>query len=113
MIKTICLSSILLFLIVCCHRGNNIQSVKDVPDWLQSKIDTMSSYEEYEGTILYRYKWKGAYVYHFDIPNSTCKYCAMYVQSGDTLYFANEPELQDFLHKKTDEEFLWEWRRNL
>ena len=73
----------------------------------------MSAYEEYEGTVLYRYKWKGAYVYHFEIPNSTCKYCAMYLQSGDTVLFANESEFQDFLHNKTDDELLWEWQGRL
>jgi hypothetical protein len=109
MTKFIFVVSFLLLLPVGCQRNNDVQSIKDVPEWLQAKIDTMSLYQEYEGTQLYRYKWRGASVYHFIIPNSTCLYCALYIQSGDTLFFAHETEFQDFLHNKIDDALLWEW----
>jgi hypothetical protein len=113
MIKVIFVSSFLLLLIIGCHRENNVQSVKDAPEWLKSKIDTMLSYQEYEGTRLYHYKWNGADIYHFEIPNSTCLYCAMYLQSGDTLLFSSETEFQDFLRSKTDSTLIWEWPEKL
>jgi hypothetical protein len=113
MFRIIFISTLLLLFVCGCHKYNSIQSIKEAPEWLQNKIDTMSLYQEYEGTILYRYKWQGAYIYHFEIPNSTCLYCAMYIQSGDTLLFVNESEFQDFLHNKTDSALIWEWHEKL
>ena len=111
MVKSLIVSAFIL--IVGCSRNNNGQSIKDAPEWLQNKIDTMMSYPEYEGTKLYRYKWKGATIYHFEIHNSTCLYCAMYIQNGEPLWFANESEFQEFLHNKTEDTFLWEWTQKL
>ena len=105
--------TVLLFFTGGCLRKHNIPSVNDAPEWLQSKIDTMLVYQEYEGTKLYRYRWRGAAIYHFEIPNSTCLYCAMYLQNGDTLFFANESEFRDFLHNKTDSTLIWEWSEKL
>jgi hypothetical protein len=103
------IAAFLFLLVIGCQKDHTASSIDHAPEWLQAKLDTMSSYEEYEGTTLYRYKWNGADIYHFEIPNSTCLYCEMYTQGGDKIFFASETEFQDFLKTKKDSSLIWEW----
>ncbi len=68
----------------------------DIPQWLEVKIDAMSTDLYYGGTVVYRYTWHNAYVYHIDIPASSCAYCEVYNQNGMKIQFTTDAILKDF-----------------
>jgi hypothetical protein len=110
--RIVFISFLTVLCIAGCQKNRNADEGK-MPEWAKSTIDSISTIEEYEGTILYRYTWNNEYVYHFEIPISTCTYCQLFNQSGIKVVFASESQFQDFLNKKTETEVLWEWNKKL
>jgi hypothetical protein len=102
--RIIFISSLLLLLVFGCQKDSG-----KIPQWLKITIDSISTIQEYEGTTVYRYTWKNEYLYHIEIPISTCTYCELYNQSGTKIIFASDDQFRDFLDNKTDQEVLWEW----
>jgi hypothetical protein len=110
---SVLMASLVVALLFGCQQNKGTGSSKDIPEWLQSTIDSISTIEEYEGTTVYRYTWNNEYLYHFEIPMSTCTYCALYNHSGVKVLFTSDSQFHDFLEKKTDGVVLWEWRGKL
>jgi hypothetical protein len=99
----------LLLLLNGCNKDSGVQPSSDQPEWLRIKIDSMSANHDYSGTKVFRYKWRGDFVYHIEIPVSSCIYCELYTPEGVKIKFADNNELQDFMNNKTDMVLIWEW----
>lgn len=109
MLKRIIILSFLLLGLTGCDQDSGVQPSTDQPEWLRIKIDSMSANQDYSGTQIFRYKWKGEFAYHIEIPLSSCIYCELYTHEGTKIKFVNETEFQDFLTHKTDKVLVWEW----
>ncbi len=106
--------SIFLFIIVflclsSCIKDTSPITTSDTPDWLNNYIENIKDDPSYFGTTIYRYSWKGNFVYHIMIPISSCAYCETYYFSGEKIVFANNM-FQDFMNNKKNEFIVWEWK---
>lgn len=110
--KILCVFFLTLFLLNC--RGDSINAPfdfeRDTPQWLKDKIEQISDDKYYIGTTIYRYEWQDNYVYHFDIPVSSCMYCDVFNQAGIKLNFNNDEELLDFINNRKNEIVVWCWQ---
>jgi len=113
MYRVVFISSLLLLLAFGCNKEASVEVTSDIPNWLQDKIDSMSINQYYVGTVVYRYKWNNEYVYHIEIPISSCAYCEVYNYNGTKIQFENDTQFQDFLNNKTDQVLIWEWTKKL
>jgi hypothetical protein len=105
--RYIFLSFILIVLLYGCEKESSTGVYNGIPQWLEAKIDSMSTDLFYGGTVVYRYTWHHEYVYHIDIPASSCAYCEVYNQNGIKIQFMTDTELKDFLDNKTDPVVIW------
>jgi hypothetical protein len=96
-----------LLLLGCSEVVGPFDCATDTPDWLKTKLESLSS--GYWGTTVYRYEWRGEPVYHFEVPVSSCAYCELYGQDGERLQFADQGEFEDFLANKENETLICEW----
>ncbi|MGE5354208.1 MAG: hypothetical protein ACM3P0_19130 [Acidobacteriota bacterium] len=113
MLKILFISIIFLAGIAGCKKENSVEPFnyeKDTPAWLKEKINTMSQDKSYLGMKVFRYDWKGGYVYYFDIPTSSCAFCDIYDQDGNKISFSNEKMTQDFLNNRKNQVLIWEWK---
>jgi hypothetical protein len=116
MLRIIFVSSFLLFVLLGCKKENSVEPFnyeRDTPGWLKAKIDTISNHREYYGTKVFRYEWNRKYVYHFQIPISSCAYCEIYNQDGNKITFSDDNVFQEFLKNKKNETLIWEWKTKL
>jgi hypothetical protein len=60
------------------------------------------------GTKVFRYGWRGKYVYHIFIPISSCAYCEVYGQQGNKIQLANDTVVQDYIFNRKNEILVWE-----
>ena len=109
--RVVFISSLLLLLVFGCNKETSVEVTNDIPHWLQDKIDSMSINQYYVGTVVYRYKWNNEYVYHIEIPISSCAYCEAFNQSGIKIQFTSDTQFQDFLNNKTDQVLIWAWKK--
>lgn len=93
----------------CADSVGPFDCAADAPDWLRTRLESLSPSSDYFGTTVYRYEWRGAPVYHIEIPVSSCAFCEVYNQSGEQVEFADEAEFQDFLENKENEARVCEW----
>ena len=101
---------IIVFYNLCsCIKDTSPISTGDTPDWLNNYIENIQDNPDYFGTIIYRYNWKGNFIYHIMIPISSCAYCEVYYHSGEKIVFENNM-LQDFMNNKKNEVIVWEWK---
>ena len=111
MVKTL---AIFLFIIVLlflssCIKDTSPIKTGDTPDWLNNYIENIKDDPSYIGTIIYRYNWKGNFVYYIMIPISSCAYCDVYYHSGEKIVFDNNM-LHDFMNNKKNEFIVWKWK---
>jgi hypothetical protein len=109
--RMIFISSLLFLLVAGCYKDTRIEASNDIPEWLKVKTDSMSADRDYFGTKVYRYKWNNEYVYHIEIPISSCLYCELYDQRGTKIQLADNTQLQTFLNNRTDQVLVWEWAK--
>lgn len=102
-------SLISLLLVGCSDSVGPFDCATDAPNWLSTRLESLSPSSDYIGTTVYRYEWRGAPVYHIEIPVSSCAYCELYDQTGEQMEFADEAEFQDFLENKANEAQVCEW----
>jgi hypothetical protein len=96
-----------------CQHDLGIESFefeRDTPGWLKVRIEAMAVDPYYAGTVVYRHEWKGMFVYHVDIPLSSCAYCEVYDQAGNRIQFASDGALQDYLTNRRNELVVWHQR---
>jgi len=86
---------------ICCQ--NNI--IKENPAWLKYRINSLLDNQNDFGAVIFRYKWNNMYVYHVQIPISSCAYCELYDQDGKKIIFSSDSLRYDFLKKKSDNTF--------
>ena len=79
----------------------------DAPGWLVAKLGTL---HDMWGTRVYRYEWRGEFVYYIEIPMSSCAYCELYDRDGKDIQFSDDDEFQDFLANKDNEVLVCEWK---
>ncbi|WP_185957246.1 hypothetical protein [Gracilimonas mengyeensis] len=108
--KIIIISFLLLLMIGCQgNKGtNDFDFEKDTPQWLKAEIDSISLNSYYQVIKVYRYTWKGDFVYHFEIPISSCVFCDLYDQNGSKLTFNDDKLFEDFLENKHDKVLIWQ-----
>ncbi|KAA3614630.1 MAG: hypothetical protein DWQ05_15150 [Calditrichaeota bacterium] len=114
MSRFIIIASFFIFVSIACQKETSLEPYdyeQDTPTWLKTKIDSMSTDHEYFGLKVYRYVWKGTFVYHFMIPISSCAYCEVYGHSGSKIEFDDDAMFQDFLNDKKYEVLVREWRK--
>ncbi len=80
---------------------------RDTPAWLKVKIDSISESPGSFGTTVYRYEWRGEFVYHIEIPVSSCAYCELYDRDGTRLRFPDSATFEDFLATKRNQIVIW------
>jgi hypothetical protein len=108
------LKVVMVFLLTsfACQTDHSIVASDHAPGtpvWLKAKIDSISTLPEYFGTKIYRYEWNWNYIYHMEIPISSCGYCECYDQSGRKIDFSNEERFRDFLQNRRNQVLIWEW----
>lgn len=79
----------------------------DIPGWLVTKLDSLHGMW---GTRVYRYEWKGEFVYHIENPISSCLYCELFDRDGNDIQFSDDDEFQDFLANKENKVLVCEWK---
>jgi hypothetical protein len=107
--KVLFISTLLFLLIIACHHDNGVKPAENIPVWLDAKIDSMSGNLYYAGSVICRYTWNKAFVYHIDIPVSSCAYCELYDQRGAKIQITNDAQFKDFLNNKTNAVVIWKW----
>jgi hypothetical protein len=114
MIRMVFISCLLVLLVLGCNKNAIKESSKDIPAWLQDKINSMSNERSYGGVKIYRYKWNGEQVYYIDNPISSCMYCELYNQSGNHIKIAdNDTQFIQFLGDKSNAVIIWKWADKL
>lgn len=111
MVKNLLIASFLLLIFGGCQNDTALapgQLEKDIPVWLQGKINSISTDQFYYSSEVYRYEWKGKNVYHIMVPLSSCAYCELYSEDGKVLNLSVE-EFSDFMEYKKNEVLVWEW----
>ena len=83
---------------------------RDTPEWLKTKINSLSTNRDYSGTMVYRYEWEGDFVYHIMIPISSCAYCELYDQNGNKIQLAENEEFSGFLLNEKNGIVIWQWQ---
>lgn len=111
MVKTLLIASFLLVSFTGCQNDTALapgQFEKDIPVWLQVKINSISTNQFYYSSEVYRYEWKGKNVYHIMVPLSSCAFCELYSENGTTLTLSAE-EFSDFVAHKKNVILIWKW----
>jgi len=105
--RFIYLSCFCIILILGCEKETTTEYTDVIPQWLEIKIDSMSTDIYYGGTVVYRYTWHNEYVYYIDIPASSCAYCEVYRQNSTKIQFMTEAQMKDFLDNRKDQVVIW------
>lgn len=109
--KSIYLFLIMFFCLISCSSNEIFNYEKDTPEWLKTKIDSISTSNQkyYFGTKVYRYEWNEEYVYHIKIPISSCMYCELFDDNGSKVQFTDNERSADFAINKKNETLVWQW----
>ena len=110
--RSILILALSAFLVVGCHTENAagpFDYERDTPVWLKAKIDSISDGPLAFGVRVYRYEWRGEFVYHIENPISSCAYCELYDQTGAKMQFPDNETFEDFLTNKKNRILIWEW----
>lgn len=111
MVKTLLIAPFLLLSFAGCQHDTALapgQLEKDIPVWLQIKINSISTDQFYYSSEVYRYEWNEKNVYHIMVPLSSCAFCELYSEKGNVLNLSAE-EFSDFIENKKNGILVWEW----
>ena len=100
--------AVLLFTFIACQ-DKGVEPFlyeRDTPSWLKDKIDYMSAHKDFGGTTVYRYEWKGDYVFDITIPISSCGLCEVYDDRGNKIDWVKS-SVQDYLDNRTSPVRVW------
>ena len=50
------------------------------------------------------------FVYHIEVPTSSCMFCELYDQSGNRMYFQSQAEFEDYRHNRKNGVLVWQMR---
>jgi hypothetical protein len=106
--------SFLFVVVIIEYKSNSVKPYnyeRDTPAWLKVKIDSITATHRdyYYGTKVYRYKWKGTFLFEFDIPLSSCVLCELYYYDGTKTNFPDSNTVSDYENNKTDKMFIWKY----
>lgn len=80
------------------------------PAWFMELIEEAESKPlYYAGSVIYQHKYKSSYLFHFEIPVSSCAYCKVYDCDGNLIEWSSDEEFTDYLNNRTDETIIWHW----
>lgn len=113
MIKTFLVVSLFAIMLIGC-KSNSVEPYnyeRDTPIWLQVKIDSITATHRdyYVGTKVYRYQWKGTFLFEFDIPLSSCRLCELYYYDGTKTNSPDSNTVLDYENNRTDKMFIWKY----
>jgi len=63
-----------------------------------------------EDSVVYRYELHGNFVYHIQIPISSCSYCDLFDNPGYQLDHTHEEIIADFIQNRYNEFVVWAWK---
>ncbi len=99
---------IAFLLLPACKKDSGLESRDTIPIWLQTRIDSIMTETSYMGSRIYRCTWRGNYIYHIEIPISSCAYCELYNADGSKIAMSGDA-LQDFLSSRSEITLVWKW----
>jgi hypothetical protein len=106
--RLIVISSFMFLLLTSCHDTiGPFDCVTDTPAWLRVKLDSIPSLPL---TRVYRYEWRGEYVFHVQDPISSCLYCELYDRNGTKIQLLDDETFEDFLVNKKNQTLICEWK---
>jgi len=111
MLKMMLISFVLFLLFLSCQNINVVEPFnfeRDTPEWLKTKIDTMSNHTDYYGTSVFRYEWNEDFIYHIMIPISSCAFCELYYENGNRTNIVSDVLFTDFVNNRKNETLVWE-----
>lgn len=89
------------------ENGFIICGVKN-PDWFMVLIEEIESDSlYYGGSIIYQHEYEGSYLFHLNIPLSSCVYCRLYDCAGNLVEWSSTEEFEDYLQHRTNETVVW------
>ncbi len=95
-------------LLPACKNDTGMETRETIPVWLQAKIDSMMTEKSFTGSRVYRCTWRGGYIYHVEIPISSCAYCELYDAGGKKISMSSDA-LRDFISSRSEITLLWKW----
>ncbi len=104
--KYILIILITVTIFACKKEDNDIV----LPNWMQEMTDTLETKDYYWGSKIYRHEWKTNYYYHIEIPLSSCAYCNVYKENGESVDWGIE-DIEDYWKNKKNEKIMWEWKK--
>lgn len=79
------------------------------PDWFMDLIEEIENDLYYAGSIIYSHEYNSDYLFHLEIPVSSCAYCRIYDCVGNLVELSSEAEFQDYLQNRSNETIIWHW----
>ena len=79
-----------------------------VPSWLRHFLLNLNNDRYYQGSVLYRYMWKGSYYFQLEVPSETSTFMHLINQKGEFLKWPNN-HLQEFMNERSGEVVVWEY----
>ncbi|MFB0517050.1 MAG: hypothetical protein ACETWG_10685 [Candidatus Neomarinimicrobiota bacterium] len=112
---TVLIVSVILFFPSCeepeensCYDEYNICGEMN-PDWFMELIEEAESELYYMGSVIYQHEYRGSYLFHFEIPVSSCAYCRIYDCDGHLKEWTSQEQFEDYLNNRKDEKVVWHW----
>lgn len=104
--KKIIVILLIFFVGISCKE---VETIQEIPAWLQEKINSYDGNCVYYGSKATRYKWRNELVYEITIPVSSCKMCDVYYSNGDSVLWSDSLKTTDFTSERTNKKILWQF----